>query len=60
MAMSTPASQRTSPCTKPKPESMYWVNVPRKLSMTPVPPIVSYLPGDLVDAGDGVVALDGG
>ena len=39
MAISTPASQRTSPCTRPKPESMYWVKTPRKLSMTPVPPM---------------------
>ena len=42
MAIRTPASQRTSPCTRPKPESMYWVKVPRKLSMTPVPPMVAY------------------
>ena len=50
MAMSTPASQRTSPCTRPKPESMYWVKVPRKRSMTPVPPI-AYPPDGFGDAG---------
>ena len=26
-------------CTRPKPESMYWVKIPRKRSMTPVPPM---------------------
>ena len=37
MAIRMPASQWTSPGTRPNPESMYWVKVPRKLSITPVP-----------------------
>ena len=37
IAINTPASQRTSPCSSPNPELMYWVKVPRKPSMTPVP-----------------------
>ena len=60
MAMRTPASQRTSPCTRPKPESMYWVNVPRKLSMTPVPPMIAYLSEDFGAAAGGVAALGAG
>ena len=30
MPISTPASHRTSPCTRPKPESIYCVKVPKE------------------------------
>src|SRR5579859_7886942 len=46
IAISVAASQRTSPWTRPKPESIYWVKVPRNRSMTPVPPMsVEHLRG---------------
>src|SRR5271169_2131539 len=33
------AIKATSPLRRPKPLSMYWVKTPRKLSMTPIPPM---------------------
>src|SRR5690606_95172 len=41
MTMSVVATNATSPPSNPKPESIYWVKTPRKLSMTPVFPMRS-------------------
>src|SRR5271166_6013633 len=41
IAISVLAIKATSPPRRPKPLSMYWVKVERKLSMTPVPPMAS-------------------
>src|SRR5271166_5132031 len=41
IAISVRAMKATSPPSRPKPLSMYWVKTARKLSMTPVPPMGS-------------------
>ena len=41
ITISVVAMKATSPPSRPKPESMYWVKTARKRSMTPVPPMGS-------------------